>query len=104
MAAIIFDLDGTIADSFDYIVDFLVDEAELAPFEPEIKQQLRGRSMVAIARQLGYSWWRLPGLFINGRRKMHDAMKSVKPFDGMPEVIRKLHAEGHELFVVSSTR
>ena len=33
---------------------------------------------------------------------MNQAMGQVKPFDGMPEVIRKLHAEGHELFIVTN--
>jgi phosphoglycolate phosphatase len=102
MAAIIFDFDGTIADSFDYVAEFLADEAELPPLSEEQKQGLRGRSMIAMARQLGYSWWRLPGLFLKGRRRMGQIMLHVKPFDGMTEVIDKLHAEGHELFIVSS--
>jgi phosphoglycolate phosphatase len=102
MAAIIFDFDGTIADSFDYVAGFLANEAGLPPLSEEQKNQLRGRSMLAMARQLGYSWWRLPGLFIKGRRRMGQLMQHVKPFNGMLEVINKLHAEGHELFIVSS--
>jgi HAD superfamily hydrolase (TIGR01549 family) len=33
---------------------------------------------------------------------MEPFMKDMQVFPGMPEVIRKLHAEGHELFIVSS--
>jgi len=33
---------------------------------------------------------------------MGRSITHVKPFDGMPEIIRKLHAEGHELFIVTS--
>ena len=33
---------------------------------------------------------------------MEHGMNKMQPFDGMPEVIRKVHAEGHELFIVSS--
>ena len=29
-------------------------------------------------------------------------MKHVQPFEDMPDVIKKLHAEGHELFMLSS--
>lgn len=101
MAAIIFDFDGTIADSFDYIVDFLASEAGRPALTAAQKQTLRGHSMAAIGRQFGLSWWQLIRLFFKGRRQMHRVIGKVKPFDGMPEVIRKLHAEGHELFILS---
>lgn len=102
MAAIIFDFDGTIADSFDFVADFLADTAGLPPLDEEQKGALRGHSMVAMARRLGYSWWRLPWLLHQGRRRMGRTIKHVQPFADMPEAIEKLHAEGHELFIVSS--
>ncbi|HET7059768.1 MAG TPA: HAD hydrolase-like protein [Candidatus Saccharimonadales bacterium] len=102
MAAIIFDFDGTIADSFDFIVDFVTQEAGQAPLSGQQKQELRGQSMAAIARNFGHSRWRLLGLFVRGRRQMRKVIGQVKPFDGITEVIEKLHAEGHELFIVTS--
>ena len=33
---------------------------------------------------------------------MNKSMKDIKAFEGMPEIIKKLHAEGHELFIVST--
>lgn len=101
MAAIIFDFDGTIADSFDYIVGFLAEDSG-APLSDAQKQELRGRSMVALARHFGYRWWRMPRLFFKGRRQMAASVKYVKPFEGIADTIEKLHAEGHELFIVSS--
>src|SRR5258708_5172832 len=98
MAAIIFDMDGTIADSFDYVSGFLAEEAGLAPLSAEQKQALRGLSMAGMARRLGHHWWSAPRLFFKGRRRMPQAINHLKPFEGMPEVIRKLHQEGHELF------
>lgn len=102
MAAIIFDFDGTVADSFDFIVELLADAAGQPQMDGKQRQQLRGRSMAAIGRQLGLSWWRLLRLFFSGRRQMGAAMDQVKPFAGMPEIVEKLQAEGHELFIVSS--
>ena len=58
--------------------------------------------MLAIARKLDHKWWKMPILFMRGRRNMERAMHKMRPFDGMPELIRKVHAEGHELFIVSS--
>ncbi len=104
MAAIIFDFDGTIADSFDYVAGFLIKEAGPEAAAATDKQDLRGLSMAAMARQLGHGWWRLPGLLFKGRRQMGGVINQLRPFDGMADVIEKLHAEGHELFIVSSNR
>ena len=102
MAAIIFDLDGTIADSFDYITDFLAHEKNKQKLDSVQKEQLKGMSMLAIARKLNHRWWSMPRLFFRGRRNMEHTMSRMQPFTGMPELIRKVHAEGHELFIVSS--
>ena len=102
MATIIFDLDGTIADSFDYITDFLAYEKNQQKLDPVQKEQLKGMSMLAIARKLNHRWWGMPMLFLRGRRNMEVTMNKMQPFAGMPELIRKVHAEGHELFIVSS--
>lgn len=101
MAAIIFDFDGTIADSFDYIAGFLADEAG-QPLTVDQVEALRGQSMTSIGRQFGHSWTKLIRLFFKGRRRMHLVIDKVKPFADMPDVINKLHAEGHELFIVTS--
>lgn len=103
MAAIIFDFDGTIADSFDFIANFLAEEAGQSLSQTQL-QALRGRSMAAIGRQLGLSWWRLLRSFFRGRRHMAAVINQIEPFEGITEVIKKLHAEGHELFVLSSNK
>jgi len=102
MAAIIFDMDGTIADSFDYVAGFMAKEAGIKELSSEQKQSLRNMSMSGMARHLGYHWWDAPKLFFKGRRRMHQAIKNLDSFDGMPQLIRKLNAEGHELFVLST--
>ncbi len=102
MAAIIFDFDGTIADSYNYVADFLTKSAAGRKTLQIQQPDLRGLSMIAMARRLGHPWWRLPRLFVKGRRQMADAIIQVEPFVGIPEVIKKLHAEGHELFILSS--
>ncbi len=102
MAVIIFDFDGTIADSFDYVANFLAREAGVAPLDKSARTDLKGRSMIGMSRQLGFKWWQMPRLFFKGRSQMRKTIKQLKTFNGMPELIRKLHAEGHELFVLSN--
>lgn len=102
MPKVIFDFDGTIANSFDFVADFLAAEAKLMPLTQAQRKALRHMSMMAMGRALGHRYWKLPRLFYRGRRAMREQIKHVEPFEGMPDVIRKLHNEGHELFIVSS--
>ncbi len=102
MKAIIFDFDGTIADSFPYVSDFLALKAGLAPLDDAGRQKLRGLSMQAMAVSLGFGWWRMPSLFFKGRRQMRVSGKSLKPFDGVPELIAQLRKDGHDLYLLSS--
>jgi phosphoglycolate phosphatase-like HAD superfamily hydrolase len=102
MAAIIFDFDGTIADSFDYVADFMASESGRAPLSDEEKQALRGISITTMARRMGYNWFTGTLLFFKGRRRMHKVIRDLDAFEGMPELLHKLHNEGHELFILST--
>ncbi|MGC1176710.1 MAG: HAD hydrolase-like protein, partial [Candidatus Saccharimonadales bacterium] len=46
--------------------------------------------------------WKMPFLLMRGRRRMRQVIGQLEPFAGIPEAIRALHAEGHELFILSS--
>lgn len=102
MSAIVFDFDGTIVDSRKYFIEFIAKQAGKYPLTPELEEHLVGLPLAAVARTLGMPWWRLPRLYFRGRKSMDSVIRELKPFDDMPETIRKLHAEGHELFILSS--
>jgi len=102
MAAFIFDFDGTIADSRDYIIDFIAKEAGAYPLDTLKKHELYGKSVIAIARHLGIRWYQLPKLLIKGRNNMAKIMHHLKPYPGMIEVLKKINHEGHQVIIVSS--
>lgn len=103
MAAIIFDFDGTIADSFEVIVG-IFEQITKRPEKMTEDQmaELRGYPVEIVAKRLNIPWWRLPFLVVQGRRKMSRHMGDIPVFEGIPKVIEELHAEGHELFILSS--
>jgi phosphoglycolate phosphatase-like HAD superfamily hydrolase len=102
MATIIFDFDGTIADSFEYCVNFLAREAGTYPLGADQKAALRGLSLFRIARRLGVPWRKMPLLLSRGQRQMTAAVKHVEPFPDLERVIRELHAEKHDLYILST--
>lgn len=101
--AVIFDFDGTIADSFQYVFDFLKSEARnTTDYKESDLNALRKLSMKDLALQLGVPSWRLPAIYFKGRRVMRAQMEHVEPYPGMVEVIRQLHKDGYMLFIASA--
>jgi phosphoglycolate phosphatase-like HAD superfamily hydrolase len=103
MAAIIFDFDGTLADTFETVLHIL---GELMGHEGPIDQaevgRLRGMSMMKAAEELRIKPWRMPFMVMRGRRKMSKRIDAIQVVPGMPEVIKKLQNEGHQLFILST--
>jgi len=103
MANIIFDFDGTIADSFEVIVSII---KKLTHVRGELDEasvyELRQQPIPVIMKKLNVHSWQLPILVVRGRYMMKHRMKEIKLFEGMIKTLEELHAEGHNLFIVSS--
>ena len=101
--AVIFDFDGTIADSFEYVFNFLREEAgNISSYDDKELIRLRKMSMKQLAIHLGVPFWRLPLTYFKGRKVMREHMEQVEPFEGVINVIRQLNQEGYVLFIASS--
>ncbi len=103
MATVIFDFDGTLADSFEVIADIFYElTGRSEKLTPRHIHELRGMSALQVAERLRVPWWKIPFLVSKGRRAMQVHMSEIKPFVGIPELVRDLHGAGHRLLVVSS--
>lgn len=98
---IIFDFDGTIADSVDVFIDIARKiSGENTKIEAEELRSLRG--LIRFGQRINASYWRFPLALAKVRSMVDRHIREIEPFDGMPEVIKKLHASGHQLFIVST--
>ena len=103
VAAIIFDFDGTIADSFEAVIKVFYElNGNHQPLPANEIERLRGMSLVKAAEELHIHPWKMPFLVMRGRRRMGKRVAEVDVHSGMPGVIRKLYAEGQQLFIMSS--
>jgi phosphoglycolate phosphatase len=102
---IIFDFDGTLADSGPWFMRTLNDVAERHGFRKvsdEEIEMLRGKSNREIIRYLGVSFWQLPAIARDVRKRSAEAADDIRLFDGIPELIHALKAGGVQIAIVTS--
>jgi phosphoglycolate phosphatase len=88
---LLFDFDGTIADSFHLAMEILEDLRPIhnLPLLTEAElYEMRGLSIPAILSKLGISIFMLPSLIHNTKKYMHKRLNDLIPIFGMPEVLR----------------
>src|SRR5690606_33788539 len=47
-------------------------------------------------------WWRMPFLFLKGRKEMAQYIDQIPIFKEMDDLLRALYANGNQLFIISS--
>ena len=103
MANIIFDFDGTLADTFPLIVDVSYRLSPGVKRLPDKKiEELRRLPLLISFFHLGIPWTHMPYLIRHTRKNMTESISEAPPFDGIVKMIKDLHRDGHKLFIMSS--
>jgi len=102
MKTLIFDFDGTIADSFELVVDIAYELTGIPKQSDAEVARLRHLPLLKAAREMRIPLRMAPKLLVTGRQKMLDRIHEVHPFPGIPEVLKELHDNGYHLLVISS--
>jgi len=102
---IMFDFDGTLADTGGWMIRTLNDIAGQFGLkrvsESEI-EMLRGRSNTEIVRYLGVPVWKLPRIATEMRKRIAQDIAQFKLFAGVDEMLRTLDESCIRLAIVSS--
>ena len=102
---VIFDFDGTLADSAAWMIRTLNDIAGqfgLRRVGAAEVEMLRGRSSAEIIRHLGVPVWKLPMIAAEMRRRVSAEVERIDVFAGVGEMLRALDERGKKLAIVSS--
>lgn len=104
MSNLIFDFDGTLADTFPLVVDITYDITHARRLHPSRIEELRRVPLLRAVRSLGGKVWDIPFLLVLTRRAMRARINEVHTFPGMVKAVQQLHAAGHRLYVLTSNR
>ncbi len=103
---VIFDFDGTLADSFDWflgVVDELAAKHKFKMFDLAELDELRGSSATKVLAHLGVSSWRLPAIGRHLQKLAARDAEKIVLFDGVERMLAELTASGVTVAIVSSS-
>jgi len=101
----VFDLDGTLADSFPFFVSVqntLARRHGYAEIHADDVERLRALSPRELMRHVGLPRWKLPFVARGFMQLMRDRRDPVPLFDGIADAMDHLHAHGVTLAVVTA--
>jgi phosphoglycolate phosphatase len=102
---LLFDFDGTIADTRTVAHSILNDMSTEFGFRhlpEEHLEQARAMGTREFIHYLGISNWRVPVIARRGLQLLRERMNQVNPIEGMPDVLAALHAGGQRIGILTS--
>lgn len=104
---IIFDFDGTLANSVDLMLALYNENAKLFGYQslaveefPDLRRMGYRRAM----KKKGIKYWMVPKMVVKLGREMRNRMVEVKPYDGIITMLESLKNEGYSIGVLTSNQ
>ena len=99
----IFDFDGTIADSFESVVA-IFEEITKRPqkLTAEEINVLRGQGLRQIIKYLKIKKWQLPGMVLKAKKLIGVRITEIETFPGMPETLKRLNENDCRMYILST--
>lgn len=104
MKTILFDFDGTIADTQETIINIirLFEKDIKVKLTDELVREFRSMKMMDIIKQYHVPLWKIPFLLLKGKELLYGKMDSVVLCKGMGKLIEELHRKGYTVGIVST--
>jgi len=102
---IIFDFDGTLADSFPWFVnalDVVADKFSIAKIDKSVIAEMRKLDATKFLKQLKIPLYKLPKIAAFMRKIMGEQIEEIRLFDGVAEMLRSLKSKGYKIAIVST--
>lgn len=101
--AIIFDFDGTLADSLPAVIDVFCEiTGRPNTYTKEDIARYRHLSLGELATELKIPKWKIPALLVKGRRLLQRHLQDIRPHAGIHKLLTELTDNGERLYILSS--
>jgi phosphoglycolate phosphatase len=102
MKHVVFDFDGTLADSLPVVIELAKELVPGFELSDEEIAKLRNMSARQVIKYSGIPYWKLLRLLVKGKKIFAGRVDEVQLFKGIPAVLKQLHQDGFQLSIVSS--
>lgn len=102
---LVFDFDGTIADTFSEFISIgnkLAKKYSFRKITEEDISRFRESDIIGVLRELQIPLWKLPLIVNDGRAELHKIIDNLKPIRGIKVQLEKLHESGFTLGILTS--
>lgn len=102
---LIFDFDGTIADTFDYLVKIgnrLSEEFQFNRIKTDEIEELKDKSLRETIQHLNIPFLKIPMIVAKAKAELHKEIEKVKPIEGLKEILLQLKNLGHKMGILTS--
>jgi len=102
---IVFDFDGTIANTMATVIDIYNEYApqyNIKPMTQEMVLSLSDLKARQVMKTLNISFYQLPVLYLKIKNQFNKRIQEVTIKEGMREIIKKLYKNQKKLYIVSS--
>lgn len=102
MKSVIFDFDGTIADTLPIAIECAETVLGDLGLNEEKINRYKNMTVKQLIKELNVPYHRIPKYVVLARSYIKQNISKVQVFPGLADVIKKLHDSGHHLYIVSS--
>lgn len=102
---VVFDFDGTLADSFPFFLetfDTLADTHGFSRVDRSQLETLRGYDAGQIMQHVGLPFWKIPRVALHFKTLMAENIERITLFNGVDQMLRLLSGQGITLAIVTS--
>ena len=102
---VIFDFDGTLADTFQWfisVINSVADKYRFKRVEKEEIEFIRGLDAIGVLKYLEVPLWKIPMIARHMRKLMADDIHRIYLFKGVDSLLHRLSGKGITLAVMSS--